>query len=405
MAIITLKELQNTNKEIIIFGSGKIGKLVLDICLSNNINVKCFCDNNPQLSGTISELSEKKHQKQIFSLNQLNEKTEKIFIISVFKNDIVFQIQEQLNQNNFYNILTLKDFYNLESQDMKTNFKEKIRIDNFLLSQLDKKSNTSCIHFLQMQITERCSLKCKHCANFMQYYEKPVDYDFEDIKSYIDKLCDTFDMIYDFQFLGGELFMHKNWLDILMYACNKSNIKIVRFITNATIVPNIEDLKKLDNNKLFCLISVYDEVLQDIKGFCKALDQSNISYDVRYDIIWNDITIRENAHIPTDKLEKYYDNCSIKYNCSMLLDGKIFACPQAANMYNLDIIPKDQSDYVDIMDNNLSKAELRIKLTDFLMRKKYVNECQYCTKATEGELPPIPRAEQINKHLPLKKYS
>ena len=32
---------------------------------------------------------------------------------------------------------------------------------------------------MDVVITERCSLKCKDCANLMQYYEKPQNSDLE----------------------------------------------------------------------------------------------------------------------------------------------------------------------------------------------------------------------------------
>ena len=43
------------------------------------------------------------------------------------------------------------------------------------------KSNHLSLKTLDVQITERCSLKCKDCSNLMQYYTKPQNAEMEDL--------------------------------------------------------------------------------------------------------------------------------------------------------------------------------------------------------------------------------
>ena len=51
---------------------------------------------------------------------------------------------------------------------------------NFSLNASRSSKNLN-LNSLDIVLTEKCSLKCKHCSNLMQYYEKPIDNEFDDI--------------------------------------------------------------------------------------------------------------------------------------------------------------------------------------------------------------------------------
>ena len=44
-----------------------------------------------------------------------------------------------------------------------------------------KDSDQINLAFLDIQLTERCSMKCKDCSNLMQYYEKPIHADHDEL--------------------------------------------------------------------------------------------------------------------------------------------------------------------------------------------------------------------------------
>ena len=37
-------------------------------------------------------------------------------------------------------------------------------------------------------ITEKCTLKCKDCANLMQFYESPINIDLKEVQLILDNL-------------------------------------------------------------------------------------------------------------------------------------------------------------------------------------------------------------------------
>ena len=62
---------------------------------------------------------------------------------------------------------------------------------------------------VDVQITEKCSLKCKDCSNLMQYYQKPVDAEQGILFDSMDRLMSIVDYVNELRILGGDPFMNK----------------------------------------------------------------------------------------------------------------------------------------------------------------------------------------------------
>ena len=59
--------------------------------------------------------------------------------------------------------------------------------------------NKLIVKSIDVQITEKCSLKCKDCCNLMQYYERPQDSNLEilfNIHHYIHNVFILFNYLY-----------------------------------------------------------------------------------------------------------------------------------------------------------------------------------------------------------------
>lgn len=412
----TINDLKDCKEDIVIFGTGIIGKRVLNFFYRNDIYVKEFCDNNKEVQNTVIT-TDYYIKKKISSLESIKENDvkrdvnsdNKIFIIANKLEKHVNSIKNQLKENGYHNILTINDLFNIITPDVDIFPVEKLSFFPPVYFLEKNKENSKTLHSFQMQITERCTLKCKNCANFMQYYKEPADYEVDEINTYVDKMADIFDRILRVSFIGGEPFFHKGWFDIIDNACKKPNISLIALVTNSTIIPNEEYLAKLDNSKVIVTISDYESHFknnnENIKKLSRILEKYKICYTIPSLGTWDNITVRNNANLPEDKIIEYYSNCKIKDGCNMIIKGKYFACPQAANMHNLNMIPEEMSSYIDIMDTSISNEELAEKIVDFSRHNDYVTECQYCTKAVpENAHQEIPIAEQIKKPLEYKKF-
>ena len=106
---------------------------------------------------------------------------------------------------------------------------------------------------IDVVITEKCSLKCKDCSNLMQYYEAPVNIEFNEILRDFDDLTGSADHIYEVRLIGGEPFMNKDIYKIIEYLAASPKITKLVIYSNA-MVPIKEDQGQiLRNPKLFFL--------------------------------------------------------------------------------------------------------------------------------------------------------
>ncbi len=82
------------------------------------------------------------------------------------------------------------------------------------------------IHNLSIVITEKCSLRCKHCTEFVPFLKNPVsEYPLTRIKMNVDRILDVVKELESITILGGEAFVNPNWEDILNVFLQEDRIK------------------------------------------------------------------------------------------------------------------------------------------------------------------------------------
>ena len=103
-----------------------------------------------------------------------------------------------------------------------------------ILNQIEAATIKEHIPFsVLIEVTHRCNLKCTHCyLDLADRSAIPKELSLEEIKDILDQLADagTFSVI----FTGGEVFLRKDFLDMVAYARSK-NIS-VRILTNGTLI-------------------------------------------------------------------------------------------------------------------------------------------------------------------------
>ena len=238
---------------------------------------------------------------------------------------------------------------------------------------------------IDLEITEKCSLKCQDCMNCMQYYKRPKDIPLKNIKESLDILTENVDEIVEVRILGGEPFMNKDLGSITQYVCEKKNIKNVIIYTNATILPTDEELKVFQHNKVSFYITDYGiRERQKLNEFEEILKKYKVPYHIYKLGYWYKIGKIQNNHKSKVELENMYKFCRGR-SCITLLDGKLFQCEFVANANRLKAIPDYKEDYVDLFE----KDNLKIHLTDFLYKKNYMESCQWCNLTTDKVKPAI----------------
>ena len=396
-------------KKIIIFGAGTIGRITQLALKKNNIEIDFFCDSDKR------KQEYKLGNKLVLSpesLGKLNKKETYIFLATQYFSAItptllsegfknIFKVTDLLEKNNvsdLYEKIDLKFLYGkLEPLKLQRSigfYNEMGRKEDYTR---DKKLN---IKTIDVQVTEKCSLKCKDCSNLMQYYAKPEDSELNLLLKSIDKIMNSIDSLEEFRVLGGDPFMNKELHKIINKLVTYDKCKKVVVYTNAKFVPKGENLNCLKNKKVMLDITDYGKHSWAASEFIEVAKKENIAYTTFKCTTWQDCgRIMPYSNKSEKQLEHLFNNCC-NSDLISLLHGKLYRCPFSANGVNLKAIPQNKSDEVDLTDDTLSYDDLREQIKKLCYDKKYLTACSYCNGRDYSSVN-IPSALQAKRPVKL----
>lgn len=253
---------------------------------------------------------------------------------------------------------------------------------------------------IDIMITEKCSLRCRDCANLMQYYTNPQDMDFDKLFASLDILMQCVDHVLEFRVLGGETFMNRRAHQYVERLRQYSNYTRISVYSNGTIVPSDEQLRCLACEDTYLRISDYGPLSRKIKAMTEALDAHGVTYEVEAMEGWQDCAVIANRERTPEELETIY-SCCCASKILTLLNAHLYPCPFAANASNLGALPPFPQDSIEI-ECRLSKWEIRDRLFGMLRTNKFISACRYCAGRRNGVLP-LPVAIQASSPLPYKR--
>lgn len=309
-------------KPIVLFGAGSLGKLTWYALKQKGVQVAYFCDNDIDKQGTFYCGIKVVSPKEV-------PPDSRIIICN--------------------NYMAGEDCISLlEGVDFSDCGLDAERIIGL------HKADVKCVDVV---ITERCSMKCKDCANLMQYYKQPKDCDLDVLFEALDNLTKYVD-VYEFRVLGGEPFVCKNLYKVIdKLRTYGRNIVIY---TNATIVP--KEPARLKGVKFD--ITNYGH--KNHKKLLDVLDANGIEYTTYKPTEWTDSgSVKFRGHTE-QRLNEMFANCCVK-DVLTLLHGKLYHCPFSAHAHNLGLVVGDYAD--------MSGKE---SIMNFCKRKEYLTACKYC---------------------------
>ena len=254
--------------------------------------------------------------------------------------------------------------------------------------------------------TTNCTLNCKLCGDFL--YKGGVkrrDIPFEDVCRDIDACFNIFDHVEWLQFVGGEVFIYRDFANLLRYA-QKYRDRFDRLVieTNATVFPNVDvqDAMLDYGNNLFIFISNYGELSFDCEKFVQFMDEHNIENalkkyhgDDQYFNGWIDNTNPQDLKEPGDVLEVNSKNCPQNRIMNMhVYDGKLHRCSNSCFMLEMGVFPAKERDFVNLRDDSLSRDEKREIVKGFYDHAR--RSCRFCKQKYMSILPRFPAAQQVH---------
>ncbi len=363
-------------ERVIIYGYSVVGEAVYQECEARNIEVCCFCED----SRIRREQAETK--VPLFSLSEISElETDAVFIICIVNVEAIIKKLSVAGYKKWFfasDYLTDKKYlsysYRLKSREMAVR-----EIESCILSQkYYRREDKVFVRNIDLEITEKCSLRCRDCCNLMQYYKKPKDYGEDDLVRWVRQLLEYVDEIYEVRVIGGEPFMHRSMHMIIEKLIQLPQIHRVSVYSNGTIMPDGEMLKVLKNEKVGFSITNYGGLSRNFSNMVDMLKENNIAYDIHDAGGWTQCSdIMEHGR-SEDELAGVFRECCAK-DLPTILDGKVYKCPFMANAVNLQAVPVHKEDFLDLAElKNHGLPMARRIVRDFFKGKAYYKSCDFC---------------------------
>ncbi len=362
---------------VIVFGTGNCGAIAQLALKEANINVIALSDNNMHRWGT------KIDGVEVIPPEKIKSDYGKLPVLIAVDLNFPY-IRKQLNGLGITNVFDCDFVFSKLDIDLKkceqvtwseTRFKQKIDLYMYSVLAHKNKDKTLRVDSIDLMLTEKCSLKCKDCANLMQLYTKPIDQDFDVLIKSIDKFLNTVDHCREIRLLGGEPMMYKKVDLVTEHILKFKNFDQLKINTNGTIIPNEKKIKVFQDERVFFDISNYGKISRNVEGLVKLLEEKNIAHNAARVTEWQDVgkIVKTNR---TEQLNKeIFGNCCINRGIT-LLHGKLYLCPFSANATNLKAIKYADEEILNI--DMYSKEELIKKIHKLYFETEFLEACKSC---------------------------
>lgn len=244
---------------------------------------------------------------------------------------------------------------------------------------------------IELNLTKRCSLKCRDCANLLQYYDRPERLDKDVVIRSLRNLLKALDGLAMLKLMGGEPLLEQDMLKEILKLpelTDGSKVLGIQIISNGTILFRKDLLEVMQENPYASvLLSNYKELSSKEEEIRRQLSEYQIPFaEIGDDDRWMDYgDPRCAVHNEAEALQ-LFSKCRSKENCCTILDGRLYHCPRAAHGAQLGFY-SDDDESTDLLDTE----QLRERVSTFYHRKAPVEACTYCNNMC-GKL--IPRAIQ-----------
>jgi hypothetical protein len=390
--------IESNAADVVLFGAGALGKLALYALKTIGINADYFCDSDEKKQGKLYCGIKTISPKDLAKLSQVTH----IFIC----NDYITSVYSLLKQMNFINIYNCRVLF--ENTDFSTAALDMHPLDiqrqiafhkNACLKTANTLPDVLNLTSIDIVVTECCSLKCRDCANLMQYYVKPKHCDLNLLFKSVRKFMDCIDSLYEFRVLGGEAFMNKQLHKIVNELLTYKNAEKVVVYSNGTIIPKGENFSCLKNYNVIVDITNYGDISNKYQELIEVLKANHIAYMIKSVFEWTKSASIQYHQRTTSELRRIFMDCCANDTIT-LLHGKLYRCPFSAHATNLKAIPFNPDDTIDLSDENLSSSDLKTNIKRFYNDKRYISACYYCNGRAYNCAKTMP-AIQIKKPLPL----
>jgi len=252
---------------------------------------------------------------------------------------------------------------------------------------------------LDIQVTEKCTMKCLDCSNLMQYYENPKNIPMSTVLEKTKLLLASIDKLADARLIGGEPFLNKELNRIIDCLSDSPKVDHITIYSNATFVPRVEIIEAMSRAKnLHVEFTDYDELSRGKAKLPDLLEKHNIKYFFHKPQNWTDSSRLVQRDLSEIELTQMFEACCVN-DALTLLGDRVYHCPFSANLYNLDAVSPVESDWVTISQED-TPTTLRGKLAGFYYKQPFLSACRNCA-GRDFQQDIVPAAIQVKRFIPI----
>ena len=373
-----MPNLKRYSGNIVVWGAGKIGGVAAHCLKKKNIQVVAFCDVAEDKWG------EEFCGYKIISPEQLkNEYPEAAVIISTVFHQTIVEHLKRLGYKNIFDCVSLFLQIDFEGYDfwMLPNYAIR-NVEQYMATIYEQTIKDNEVDQIFLNITTKCSLRCRDCSMFIPYVSNPVVYDANIIMDDLFKVIDALGHVRVLNFYGGEPLLHPELSKMIAQLEGNERIDRISIITNATILPDEQLLNVLKKDKrVWMRISDYGVLSTKMQELKKMLEESRIVYEVANYKYWDAPSRIAPVNETEEELIAKFQQCTAGNNL-FFLNRKLYLCSTGSAVDNMNVFPFSESNFVDVGKNGESVEVLCKELIEFLSRpknKKYIDACKYCS--------------------------
>lgn len=245
---------------------------------------------------------------------------------------------------------------------------------------------------VNLDLTDRCTLRCKNCLALKPYFSERVDMPWEQMEQVIERLV-SLKWFRRFHLLGGEPFLYPYLDKVLEKLCAVAEVEHINIITNGTVIPAEAALRQMQNPKVMVRISYYGDLSKNYRELEDLCRQRGIEVRVHAQR-WKDIGRALDTVSSEQETQARYDECSQRSGAFFyVLHGKATLCPFAANSQALEKYQPYDGDFVDVLTETKT-AGLFESLDRLYWKESPLAACRFCNGWLPYATKPVPVAEQ-----------
>lgn len=233
-----------------------------------------------------------------------------------------------------------------------TEFVDFCNVGHFMSEWLWFEKQMNCVFHVDMTITTKCTLNCRHCNLFIPYHKEHINFSFDEMKRNIDLFFQRIDFVTYFGLIGGETFLNPHLEKCIVYLGEhyRNQLGRITVTTNGTVMPSGSLLQTIKKYEVYVSISDYTDVLlykEKMERLIAKAQELGIDYYRNQFIVWTDFGFPYHPVQRSEaQLEEHLRSCRPNWNG--LQNGRFYYCNVSCCAELSGRFKLQPADYIDL---------------------------------------------------------